>query len=72
VIVAAITTSRRRAEMDSPLASWKEARLLFPSVVKPGKIVTIHRALIRKSLGHISQEDMERVGERLASLLELI
>jgi len=41
------------------------------SIIKTEKITVIHQSLIRKQLGHLSQELMERVKKTLRQTLEM-
>jgi len=41
------------------------------SIIKTEKITVIHRSLIRKELGHLSRESMERVKKTLLKTLEI-
>ena len=45
------------------------AGLPKPSIIKLGKIFTIHRGLIRKKLGYIPQATLENVLRKLVQLM---
>ena len=65
VIVAAITSNiRRRLFGDHPVADWKAAGLLFPSVVS-GIVRTITRSMIDRRLGAMPKADMDAVDQEL-------
>jgi mRNA interferase MazF len=42
------------------------------SILKTEKIAVIHRSLIRKELGHLSQELLQRVKKTLLKTLEIV
>lgn len=73
VIVVAISGQRvdRPGKFDHVVKSWREAGLLMPSVVRAGKLVTLHRDLIRRGLGALPAEEMETVGALLKAALAL-
>ncbi len=61
VIVAAITSNvRRRLFGDYVMAGWKEAGLLFPSLVT-GILRTVKRTMIDRRLGTLPRSDLEAV-----------
>jgi mRNA-degrading endonuclease toxin of MazEF toxin-antitoxin module len=71
VIVAAITSNiRRRLFGDHPIADWKAAGLLFPSVVS-GIVRTITRSMIDRRLGAMPKADMDAVDQELRRSLGL-
>jgi mRNA-degrading endonuclease toxin of MazEF toxin-antitoxin module len=71
VIVAAITSNiRRRLFGDHPIADWKAAGLLFPSVVS-GIVRTITRSVIDRRLGAMPKADMDAVDQELRPSLGL-
>lgn len=62
VIMAAITSHVHRLLFgDTKLAAWKEAGLLFPSVVT-AILRTVKTDLILRKLGVLPLEELERVG----------
>ena len=71
VVVAAISSNiRRRLFGDHAIADWKEAGLLFPSLVT-GILRTIKRTMIDRKLGTIPKTDMEAVDRELRRSLGL-
>ncbi len=69
VIVAAITSNTiRRIFGDIKIEKWKEAGLLFPSVVT-GILLSIKKSLIDKQLGEMSDEDLGKVDDNLQRCL---
>lgn len=71
IIVAAITSNTiRRIFGDIRINQWKEAGLLFPSVVT-GIILSIKKSLVEKKLGNLDKEDLEMVEKNLKKNLEL-
>ena len=71
VIIAAITSQQASMFTDYPLQDWQSAGLLGPSVVRVGKLLTLHRALVRRKLGALALSDLHEVEKRLVQLLEL-
>ncbi|MBI4561844.1 MAG: type II toxin-antitoxin system PemK/MazF family toxin [Candidatus Rokubacteria bacterium] len=71
VIVAAITSNvRRRLFGDHPIADWKGAGLLFPSLVT-GILRTIKRTMIDRKLGSMPKADLEAIDRGLRRSLGL-
>ena len=71
VVVAAITSNvRRRLFGDSLIRNWREAGLLFPSVVA-GIIRTIKGTTIHRKLGSLVKDDLAAVERELRQCLGL-
>ncbi|MBI4708293.1 MAG: type II toxin-antitoxin system PemK/MazF family toxin [Candidatus Omnitrophica bacterium] len=65
VIVVAITGNIKRALFgDTKIDKWKEAGLMYPSLVT-GIIRTIKDSMILHKLGILSQQDFRKVQENL-------
>ena len=61
VIVAAITSNMKRVLFgDTKIDEWKEARLIYPSLVT-GVIRTIKGGVIIRKLGALSKPDLQKV-----------
>jgi len=73
LLVAAISGQRveRPGRFDHVVSKWESAGLLMPSVVRAGKLVTLHRDLIRRSLGSLSAADLSQVDDLLRQALAL-
>lgn len=70
-IVAAITSSTRRPVAgDHRVLRWKEAGLLFPSLVT-GVLRTIKQSMIRRRLGALQPADAGAVDTSLRRALDL-
>lgn len=71
LIVAAISGQRvqQPGRFDHVVQDWQGAGLLMPSVVRAGKLVTLHRDLIRRGLGAVPGVEMEAVDELLRAAL---
>lgn len=70
-IVAAVTSNVvRRLAGDHLLKGWREAGLLFPSVVT-GILRTIQQGMIRRRLGSLSVPDLVAIESELRSSLDL-
>ncbi len=71
VIVAAITSNlRRRLFGDHLIGEWKDAGLLFPSIVT-GILRTIKRTMIDRKIGSMAKPDLDAVGRELRRALGL-
>jgi mRNA interferase MazF len=71
VVVAAITSNVTRGLFgDHPIADWKGAGLLFPSVVT-GVLRTIRRTMIARKLGSVAAPDREALARALRRSLGL-
>jgi mRNA interferase MazF len=53
---------------DIPVADWRAAGLIKPSVVKP-VIATIEKTLVIKRLGRLGEQDRKTLTERLQTIL---
>jgi mRNA interferase MazF len=70
-IVAAITSNvRRRLFGDHPVADWRLAGLLFPSLVT-GILRTVKLRMIDRRLGSLREGDMEAVDREVRRSLGL-
>ena len=70
-IVAAITSNVERLLLgDHRVRDWRQAGLLYPSVVT-GVLRTVKRDMINRSLGSLSASDLRAVEGRLRDVLEL-
>jgi len=73
LVVAAITSQVPAAlDEDEILLSASElgaAGLPKPSIIKLGKIFTIHQGLIRKKLGNIGEATLKNVRQKLVELM---
>lgn len=74
VVVAAITSQIPDALGEDEVllsdADLRAAGLPKRSIVKLGKIFTIHQGLTRKKLGHISQSTLEKILQKLLASLQ--
>lgn len=71
VIIAAITSQQASMFTDYPLQDWQSAGLLGPSVIRVGKLLTLHKALVRRKLGALAPSDLREVEKRLVQVFEL-
>ncbi len=71
VVVAAITSNIDRVLFgDYSLAGWKEAGLLFPSLVT-GILRTIKMQMIHRRLGSVSRRELSAIETSLRKILAL-
>ena len=70
-MLAAITSTRvdDPGPFDHVLSDWKTSGLLRPSVVRAGKLVTLDRSMIRRTLGKVTEGDMLEVERRVREAL---
>ncbi len=69
VLVAAITSNIKRALFgDTKIDKWKEARLIYPSLVT-GVIRTIKVRVIIHKLGVLSKQDFQKVQKNLGKAM---
>lgn len=73
LILAAITSARVESPgpFDHPLNDWQRGGLLYPSLVRAGKLVTLDRSLIRRALGQLSRKDVAEVEKLVRAALGL-
>ncbi len=73
VILAAISGQRvdHPGRFDYVVKDWQGAGLLMPSVVRAGKLVTLQRDLIRRSLGSLPAAELGAIGELLREALAI-
>ena len=70
-IVAAITSNVKRLLVgDHKMRAWREAGLLYPSVVT-GIIRTVKQNMISRRVGAIATTDLRDVKRKLREMLEL-
>ena len=71
VIVAAVTSNVDRTLFgDYPLAEWKRAGLLFPSLVT-GILRTVKMQMIHRRLGSVSARELQAIGANVQMILGL-
>ena len=68
-IACMITSHTPRDFWDVELLAWKEAGLLFPSVVRCPKVFGLDHSLILRRLGHLPPSDWVRVQSRFREAL---
>ena len=68
-IAGMITSHTPRDFWDVELLAWKEAGLLFPSVVPCPKVFGLDHSLILRRLGHLPPSDWVRVQSRFREAL---
>ncbi len=71
IVIAAITSNIDRVLFgDYPLAGWKEAGLLFPSLVT-GILRTVKVQMVRRRLGSVSRRELAAIDTNLRNILAL-
>lgn len=75
VIVCPISSQpkyyRRPGRGDHPLRDWKAVGLRHPSTVRISNIVALEKKIIRRVLGTLTRDDLERVESGLRQALDL-
>lgn len=61
VIIAPVTSELARKQFDVILEYWEEAGLLKSSVVRTSKITTVHGSELKRRIGKLHNDDLERV-----------
>ncbi|GGP16968.1 type II toxin-antitoxin system PemK/MazF family toxin [Oceanobacillus neutriphilus] len=61
VIIAPVTSQKARNQFDVVLEHWKEAGLLKASIARTSKITSIHGSELKRHLGNLHNDDLERV-----------
>jgi mRNA interferase MazF len=56
---------------DRPLQHWKRAGLRYPSTARISKVVSVSKKTIARDLGHITDQDLERVEDTFRKALGL-
>ncbi len=70
LILLAITSQTRTSGFagEALIARWRESGLLKPSILKP-VLATVERRLLRRKLGSLSEDDVEKPRRVLAAIL---
>jgi mRNA interferase MazF len=69
VLVARVTSQEPRSAYDVELHDWRDAGLLLPSIVRLDKLATLKKNLTVRTLGRLSDSDLERVESILRGML---
>jgi mRNA interferase MazF len=72
ILFARITSQDREGIWDLSIQDWSEAGLLYPSVVRICKMVSLEASLIRKEVGRLTERDRSMVRAALLRLLTSI
>ena len=51
--------------------NWQRAGLLLPSVIRLGKIATLHKRFINKKLGNLSKDDITKIKEIIKNIFKI-
>ena len=60
-IICRVTSVLRTEPLDVPLADWRDAGLLKPSLVRLDRIVTAEKSVFLRRLGALSSKDLQAV-----------
>lgn len=71
LVLMAVTsqTGREDGALECPVADWRAAGLLKPSVVKP-VFATVERTLVLRALGRLGADDRSSLRTWIGSLIE--
>jgi mRNA interferase MazF len=72
LLVARITGQLAQTQFDVGLQEWKQAGLRLASVVRLHKLATLEKQLVERSLGNLSEVDIQQVQATLQRLLQAI
>ena len=61
VIIAPVTSQQPRNQFDVVLEYWEKTGLLKPSVARTSKITSIHGSELKRHIGPLHNQDLERV-----------
>src|SRR5437764_13811612 len=61
IVAARITSKKNETPYDLAIKNWKDAGLLSPSFVRLHKLSTISKTHIIKSLGKITEHDLQKI-----------
>lgn len=64
VVTAPITGTKARNEYDVPIIHWQQAGLVKESVARTTKLLTLESSKLRKKLGELHVEDLEKILEK--------
>jgi mRNA-degrading endonuclease toxin of MazEF toxin-antitoxin module len=56
---------------DQPLQNWKSAGLRHPSTVRASKILAVDKKILGRTLGRLSDADLQRIDDTLRRTLDL-
>jgi mRNA interferase MazF len=68
VLLARVTTQSRATSFDVALASWAQAGLLAPSIVRLHKLATLAKSRIQRRLGTLEPNDRQQVARVLQQI----
>jgi mRNA interferase MazF len=75
IIVCPISSRSRYFERpgpgDQPLRRWKVAGLRYPSTARTAKVMAVDKRIVGRTLGKLSDEDLQRVEDTLRKVLAL-
>lgn len=69
IIVARMTTRFQSLPYVVEIRSWREAGLAQPSFVRLNKVQTVHKNLVRKAVGRLTNDDLRSVRASLQLLM---
>jgi mRNA interferase MazF len=72
ILVARITGQLTKTPFDVELQAWQSAGLRLPSVVRLHKLATLEKRLVERSLGRLSEPDIQQVRATLQRLCQAI
>jgi mRNA-degrading endonuclease toxin of MazEF toxin-antitoxin module len=62
---------RRPGAGDCPLQDWHDVGLRHPSTVRVSKVLSVDKQIIKRTLGRVSQSDLQRVDATLRQAVGL-
>ena len=71
LLVARITTQLHGKAGDISINDWRGAGLLASSQIRLGKLVTLEKSLVRRTLGGLQPADKQAVGTALQKLFSV-
>ncbi len=72
ILFTRITSQDRVGDWEVAIRDWKASRLLYPSVIRLSKLVSLESSLILKDIGQLTQRDRDAVSLTLARMVSNI
>ncbi len=70
ILFARITSQEREGRWEVAIQDWSQAGLLYPSVVRLSKLVSLESSIVWKNLGRMSERDQVAISLRLEDLIK--
>lgn len=68
IIIARVTRHAARDRFDVEVRDWREAGLLYPSLIRPHKLATYLKRMVERRLGFLSSSDLAQLSQSVRRL----